>query len=362
MKLSVIIPCYNEVATIEQTLAQVESAPLPAGWAREIIVVDDASNDGTSEIVLRLAQQSRIQRVHHEKNRGKGGAVKSGLAIASGDYIVIQDADLEYDPNDYMALLQPIIQKRADAVFGSRNLGTNNVPVSRIFYYGGLLTTVVFNVLFRTRLSDIASCYKIFPRSYAPALIASDHNDFVFDAVALTRTILTRGTMIEVPISYHARSKQAGKKLSWKQGIKIVSAIMLERVGLGTARHLHFFGQLLRFLLTGGSAAFINIFLLYAFTEFAGIWYIASSLLAFVGAFAFNFVISKYWVFKSKDSAKIKRELPMQLGVNIINLGINTVLLYTFVEYFGLWYVVAQFISSILIAFESFVVYRWIFK
>ncbi len=360
MKLSVIIPCYNEALTVEATLEAVYGAPMPLGWTKEVIAVDDGSTDGTAEILR--ARAGEVIALFHTRNGGKGAAVKTGLEKATGDYIVIQDADLEYDPNDFAALLQPIVEKRATSVFGSRNLGTNNVPVSRIFYYGGLLTTVVYNALFRTRLSDIASCYKVFPRAIAPVLLSSDHNDFAFDAVVLTRAIQKHGETVEVPISYRARTKSAGKKLSWKQGVKIVATIMLERFNLGTARHLHLFGQLLRFLITGGTAAFINIFLLFAFTEFAGIWYILSSILAFFGAFAFNFVVSKYWVFKSRDPAKIRRELPMQLAVNVVNLGINTVLLYSFVEYLGLWYVLAQFFASIIIAFESFIVYRWIFK
>ncbi len=360
MKLSVIIPCYDEADTIEATLEAVYGAAMPVGWTKEVITVDDGSTDGTAEILRRRAGE--VIALFHEENRGKGAAVKTALAKASGDYIVIQDADLEYDPNDYKALLQPILDGRADAVLGSRNLGTNNVPVSRIFYYGGLLTTVLFNVLFFKRLSDIASCYKVFPRSYAPALIASDHDDFVFDAVVLTRTILAGGTTTEVPISYRARSKKAGKKLSWMHGIKIVATIGLARFGLGGRKYLDLLGQLTRFALTGGSALVINVGLLYLFTEYGGLWYITSSIFAFLFAFAFNFTLSKYWVFKSADRAKIKKQLPMQLSVNVINLGINTLLLHSFVEYIGLWYVTAQIVASILIAFESFVVYRWIFK
>jgi glycosyltransferase involved in cell wall biosynthesis len=360
MKLSIIIPCFNEVDTIAATLDAVQRAALPAGWEREVIVVDDGSTDGTSEVLN--AQGGVAQVLTHERNRGKGAAVKTGLAAATGDYLIIQDADLEYDPQDYVALLQPLVMQRADAVFGSRNLGTNNVPVSRIFYYGGLLTTVVFNVLFRTRLTDIASCYKVIPRRYAVALLASDHDDFVFDALTLTRVMLTHGSSEEVPISYHARTAGAGKKLSWMEGIKIVIAICLERIGMGSARYVQLFAQLVRFALTGGTALVINVGLLFIFTEYAGLWYIISSILAFLVAFAFNFAASKYWVFKSHDHTKIKHQLPMQLGVNIVNLGINTLLLFTFVEYFGIWYILAQLLASLLIAFESFLVYRWIFK
>ncbi len=360
MKLSVIIPCYNEAETIEATLEAVYGAALPLSWTREVIAVDDGSTDGTADILRKRAGE--IITFFHTENRGKGAAVKTGLAKASGDYIVIQDADLEYDPNDFKALLQPIIDGRADAVLGSRNLGTNNVPVSRIFYYGGLLTTVLFNLLFFKRLSDIASCYKVFPRSYAPLLIASDHDDFVFDAVTLTRTILAHGSTTEVPISYRARTTHAGKKLNWLHGIKIVATIGLARLGLGSRRYLDLLGQLTRFGLTGGSALIINVALLYLLTEYAGIWYLASSIISFLCAFAFNFTVSKYWVFKSGDAAKIKKQLPLQLGVNVINLGINTILLHSFVEYIGLWYVSAQIIASILIACESFFVYRWIFK
>ena len=359
MKLSIVIPCYNESDTIERTLAAVKAAPLPEGWTREIIVVDDGSTDGTADI---LRSSKDVSIVLSETNEGKGAAVKRGLARVSGDYIVIQDADLEYDPGDLSALLRPIIERRGDAVIGSRNLGTNNVPVSRIYYYGGLLTTIVFNLVFRKKLTDIATCYKVFPRSYIPALLESDHDDFVFDCLDLTRTLLAKGSIVEVPVSYRARSKAEGKKLNWKHGIKIVSAIFLARAGFSSARHVRMLGQFSRFFISGGTAALIDILLLYLLTEFGGLWYIASSVFAFIAAFTFNFIAQKYWVFKSKDAAKIRRELPLQLGVNVFNLGLNSLILYTLVEYVGLWYVLAQAVTSMLIAFESFVLYRWIFR
>ena len=293
-------------------------------------------------------------------NLGKGAAVKRGLKAATGDYILIQDADMEYDPHDIPRLIASL--GRSDSVFGSRNLGSNNVPYNAVFFYGGLLVTKLFNIVFGTQLSDLATCYKLFPRRFIPELLESDHDDFVFDAVVLTRTLSKGGSVIEEPISYRARLRREGKKLNAAHGCKIVAALFLTRIGLTKAAQISAIMRLLRFLVVGTSAAVIHICTLYLLTEYASLWYIYSSIAAFIVAFVFNFLMQKYWVFKSADHTKIPVQLPLHLTVALINLGINTILLYIFVEYVGLWYILAQAISSAIIAAETFVVLRLIFK
>ena len=223
-KLSIIIPCYNEEKTIEEVLERVKLAPLPEGWSKEIIIVDDCSTDRTREIIKKYQNELRV--VFKEKNQGKGSALKEGFKIVSGDYILIQDADLEYDPRDYLKLLEPIIENKADIVFGSRVLNKNNVSFSQVYFYGGLLISKIFNLLFGTKLTDIATCYKLFPRSLAPKLIYLSSNDFVFDVIELTHQLVLNGRIVEVPISYKARSRKEGKKINWRHGVKCLFSML----------------------------------------------------------------------------------------------------------------------------------------
>ena len=236
--LSVIIPCFNEASTIEQIVRAVAKVQLPKGWRKEIIVVDDGSAAQTRDALRRIEttqvpdEEVPLTVISKEKNEGKGSAIKAGLRRVRGEYIIIQDADLEYDPNDYAALLAPIVDGRANSVFGSRTLQDNNVPYSAIYFYGGLLVTKLFNLAFGTHLTDIATCYKVFSRKHIPALLASPHQDFVFDAMDITHVLATSGTVLEVPVRYSARTKAGGKKLSWKHGAKIVFAILKKRLTL----------------------------------------------------------------------------------------------------------------------------------
>jgi len=360
MRLSIIVPCYNEAATVREILERTLRVELPPGWEREIIVVDDGSTDGTSSIVRSLQNKHTLLLLSHSNNRGKGAAVKTGLASARGEYVLIQDADAEYDPADYVALIAGL--RRGQSVFGSRNLGSNNVPYNAVYYYGGLLVSKLSNLLFGTHLSDIASCYKLFPSRFIPELLKSGHDDFVFDAVVLTDVLVRGGSIAEVPISYHARTKADGKKLNARHATKIVAALLLYRFGLGSAASTAFIAQVIRFLMVGGSAAAVHVTSLFVLTEFANIWYLYSSMFAFIAAFSFNFLAQKYWVFGSDDHGRIPIQLPLHLGMALMNLGINIGLLYALVEFAGIWYVLAQLIASALIATLSFVLLRWIFK
>ena len=215
--LSVVIPVYNERQTIEATLKKVIGVGLPAGWNKEVIVVDDGSTDGTKEVLKSWV--SKVTVIFSPQNGGKGAALKLGFKAAEGDYIIIQDADLEYDPADYCKLLQPIIERKSQVVFGSRVLNKNAVPFSRIYFYGGLLITKIFNLLFGTKITDVATCYKVFPRQYALEAASLPANDFVFDVIELTDFLLRKDrNIVEVPISYVSRHKTEGKKLNWRHG------------------------------------------------------------------------------------------------------------------------------------------------
>ncbi len=214
MKVSVIIPTYNEASTIGEVLRAVRAVVGP-GLAIEIVVVDDASNDGTPAI---LEAEAGIKRLRHRRNRGKGAAIRTGLSAVTGEVVIIQDADLEYDPRDYPALVAPIRNGEAAVVYGSRILGRNPHSYLR-YYYGGCFLTSVFNLLYGARLTDLNTCYKAF-RKETILGVGLTGSGFEFCPEVSARLAL-QGVMIrEVPIRYRPRSIAEGKKIRWHDGLR----------------------------------------------------------------------------------------------------------------------------------------------
>jgi dolichol-phosphate mannosyltransferase len=228
--LSVIIPCYNEQRTILTIIERVQAVAI----AKEIIVVDDGSTDGTRELLAALvADLPGITVLFHEGNRGKGASVATGLARAIGRVVIIQDADLEYDPQEYGAVIAPILAGEAQVVYGSRNLQPNHYSY-RFFYWGGRLVTLVTNLLYGSRLTDEATCYKAF---VLPVIQGLHLTSLGFEfCPEVTAKVLRQGYAIrEVPISYHARPREEGKKIRASDGLRAIWTLLKYRVAPAAA-------------------------------------------------------------------------------------------------------------------------------
>lgn len=222
--ITILVPVYNEASFIEQVLRNV-AKHLPSA---EVVVIDDGSTDGTSHILERLAPELQFHRLTHPRNQGKGAAIRTGLEHAQGDYILIQDADLEYDPEDYQALLRPLLSDRASVVYGSRFLG----PHRAIYFWhrlGNWVITMCINLLFNASLTDVETGYKVFRRDLLrPLSLRSSGFDI---EVEVTCKLLRRGcTMFEVPIAYYGRTYAEGKKITWKDGVRALWVILCCRL------------------------------------------------------------------------------------------------------------------------------------
>jgi len=227
--VSVIVPVYNEAQTVRELLKRVRAVDLGPGISREIIAVDDASTDGTIDSLrAEEAADPETYVIAHPINRGKGAAVRTALAAARGDIIIIQDADLEYDPRDYPTLLRPILEGRGKVVYGSRFLGEHK---AMYFWHtvGNKSLTLVTNILFDTTLTDMETCYKVFTAEVARSLRLTSERWGIDPEI--TAKILKQGHRIyEVPISYNGREFWEGKKISWTDGFHVLFTLLRYRV------------------------------------------------------------------------------------------------------------------------------------
>ncbi len=223
--LSVVVPVFNERSTVAEVLRRMRAVKLPVSM--DIIVVDDGSTDGTDKI-LETLHDSTVRVVHHGANRGKGAAVRTGLELARGDLLLVQDADLEYDPDDWPKLLDPVLKGKAKVVYGSRFTGErkNMLP---LHWVGNRLITLVTNVLYSSTLSDVETCYKLMDRQVIEGM-RLDAEGFEFEP-EVTAKILRRGYRIyEVPISYSGREVTEGKKITWKDGLVALWTLLRYRL------------------------------------------------------------------------------------------------------------------------------------
>jgi len=225
VKLSIIIPVYNEIDTLRTLLTRVEAVD----YEKEIVLVDDCSTDGTREIVQHYQGREGYTVLMHTKNLGKGAALRSGFAEAKGDIIIIQDADLEYDPREYGKLLEPILDGRADVVYGSRFLGGPHRVLFFWHYLGNMALTTLSNMLTNMNLTDMETCYKAFTRKVLDSLTLKC-NRFGFEPEFTSKVAKRKFRIYEVPISYSGRDYTEGKKIGWKDGVAAIWYIIRFRL------------------------------------------------------------------------------------------------------------------------------------
>lgn len=223
MKVSIVIPCFNEKATIETIIERVKAAPIED---KEIIVVDDASTDGTREMLHAHLENRVDQVIYHQANGGKGAALRSGLAAATGDVAVVQDADLEYDPQEIPILLEPILKDQADVVFGSRFLSGR--PHRVVYFWhmvGNRFLTLLSNMMTNINLTDMETCYKMFRKEVYKS-IRIEENRFGFEPEITAKVAQMKCRIYEVGISYYGRTYEQGKKIGWKDGVRAIWVIL----------------------------------------------------------------------------------------------------------------------------------------
>lgn len=226
MKLSILMPVYNEYTTLAAAVKEVLSVDFPC--ETELVIVDDGSTDGTRELYPSLTDDPRVSVHMHDRNRGKGAAIRTAATLATGDYVIMCDADLEYSPAEIPSLLAPVLAGDATVVYGTRTFGSHN-SYSYIYVLGNKSVTTFANVLFNCYISDLETCFKLMP---APVYRELDirQTGFGMEAEVTGKLLRRRIPIYEVPITYKARSREAGKKLTWRDGVEAVWILLRTRL------------------------------------------------------------------------------------------------------------------------------------
>ena len=220
--LSIVVPCFNEINTIDEVIQKIKNSPI---LNKEIIIIDDYSTDGSKEFLENIKDEE-IKVIFHKKNQGKGAALRTGIGFAKGDIVIIQDADLEYDPEDYPNMIMPIIKNKADVVYGSRFKGGQ--PHSVVYFWhriGNGFLTLLSNIFTDLNLSDMETCYKAFRREIIQS-IKIEENRFGFEPEITAKISKQNYRIYEVGISYYGRTYKEGKKIGWKDGVKAIVSIL----------------------------------------------------------------------------------------------------------------------------------------
>ena len=223
--VSIIVPLYNDKKYILETLKRIEKAKIP-GFKKEIIVVDEYSTDGGRELIKKYRNKYKV--VLHRKNTGVGGALRSGVKVATGEYIVRQDDDLEYDPNDIFYLLHPLITNQADIVYGSRTLNKNNDYINKSYYWGGRILNSIFNIVYFNTISDFITGSKVFKKKVFNKLHL-ETNGFEIESEISAKAVKQRYRIVSLPIAYRARSFEEGKNIRWHHSLNIILTLLKYR-------------------------------------------------------------------------------------------------------------------------------------
>lgn len=227
MKLSIVIPVYNEKDTLEAIIERVEAVDL-GNVEKEFVLVDDASTDGSKEILEKLEKEKGYKVYYHLTNQGKGASLRDAFQLTTGDYVIVQDADLEYDPQDYKKLLRALDEQNADVVYGSRFSG-NYEDMTQLHYIGNKALTMLTNLFYGVMLTDMETCYKLLPGDFVRNLEIKS-NRFNFEPEITAKILKSGMKIVEVPISYEGRTFEEGKKITWRDGLAAVGTLLKFRL------------------------------------------------------------------------------------------------------------------------------------
>ncbi len=345
--ISVIVPVFNEKKTLQEVIQRIYAADFGT-WNKEIIVVDDGSTDGTADIVRGLPES--VIKIILPVNSGKGSAVKAGLVKANGSYCVIQDADLEYHPDDIQNLLKKIKNKDTDVIYGSRNIASGTRHGSLIPRIGVFFITKLTNALFQLTLTDIWTCYKLFPKRAARFFTSGRFES----EIAFTIALANNGFLFsETAITYTPRDKQQGKKIKYRDGILAIFVVL--------KTYLLTRGRILRYIMAGCTGITINIGIYTLLLTF-GFWYVTAATIAFSIATIVSFLLQKYWTFGNRQHGKkVTIQFGLHVTVVVFNIIANSFFVFVFVDTLAVNKILSEALSSFIIAIWSYFAYKFIF-